>query len=191
MIKTIGHSNMNIEEFINIIKNYNVNIIADVRSVPYSKYVPHFNREDLRNILNKNNIKYIFLGDKLGARWKEPDAITNNKADFEKIKKIQIFKKGIEELIKLSENNNTAIMCSEKNPLDCHRFELISPVLKEKNIVIEHILDQTNIKSQEYIENKLINKYKDKIPELFIQNDEDMLKSAYEYLNQDIGYIVK
>lgn len=96
---TVGHSNLNIEEFIDLLREYRVNAIADVRSHPYSGYLPHLNRDLLKFELLKAKIKYVFLGEELGARPKDLSCYINGKALYTKIADSDSFKVGIQRIL--------------------------------------------------------------------------------------------
>ncbi len=127
---TIGHSNHKIECFIGLLKAHKISGLVDVRSVPYSRYNPQYNRENLQKEIIKNNINYIYMGDKLGGKPQNL-SIDREYADFnfifELIRKSKEFKEGICELISIPDNNKrVSIMCAEENFLNCHRYHLIS-----------------------------------------------------------------
>lgn len=142
-IYTVGHSNHSIEFFIGLLRKFNIQVVVDVRSYPYSKYVPHFNRENLKPALKEVNIEYVYMGDVLGGRYtmgrKKELVKPNGKIDWQKVREQDFFKEGIDKLIKLGKNKTVAIMCAEENPLRCHRFFLISPALVEQKIEVVHI----------------------------------------------------
>ena len=65
---TIGHSNHSLEHFIELLRAHEVDEVVDVRSAPYSRYAPHFNRDELEDALEKVGVDYLFMGDELGGR---------------------------------------------------------------------------------------------------------------------------
>ena len=133
---TIGHSNHSMNEFISIVKDNQLNCIIDVRSSPYSKYASHFNRESLSEYLKREGIRYIFMGDSLGARYENENLLfPSGKVDFSKVVLTQEFINGISRVIDgIQKGFRIALVCSEKNPFDCHRFVLVSKNLKEQGI---------------------------------------------------------
>ena len=164
VLKTIGHSNLQIETFLDILYHHHINCIIDLRSAPYSRHNPQFNRETLKTDLEINEIEYIYMGDRLGARHEDKDLLSDNgKVDFDKVKDLPFFIEGIESLInKTNTGPNISLMCAEKDPFNCHRFVLISRALAKKNIAIENILSDKSTVSQEELEERLLNKYTDK-----------------------------
>ena len=153
---TVGHSNLSIEDFISLLKKHKVNAIADVRSHPYSSYLPHFNRDLLKFELLKAKFKYVFLGDELGARPKDLSCYFNDKAVYKKIADSNTFKSGIERIVIGLNKYRIALMCSEKDPISCHRTILICKYLRQLDININHIIDKKTIESQEQLEDRLL-----------------------------------
>lgn len=154
---TVGHSNLNIEDFISLLYQYQVNAIADVRSHPYSGYLPHFNRDLLKFELLKAKIKYVFLGEELGARPKDLSCYINGKAVYQKIADSDLFQAGIERILTGVNKYCIALMCSEKDPLSCHRTILICKYLRQFDIDIAHIIDRHTLESHSHLEDRLLN----------------------------------
>jgi len=158
---TIGHSNHTIEDFIQLLEMHNIDLIVDVRSSPYSKYVPDFNRDELEIKLNKHDISYLFMGDKLGGRYNNPDMLfSDGSVDYAKVSQTNEFIDGIQTVIdKINGGKILAIMCSEKNPFDCHRFVLVSHQLEKRNVKVKHILGNGDVILNDALEEKLIHQY--------------------------------
>ncbi|MBN1969153.1 MAG: DUF488 domain-containing protein [Candidatus Delongbacteria bacterium] len=157
-IYTIGHSTHEINIFVELLIKNHINAILDVRSIPYSKYADQFNKDDLRNKLKSNNIKYIYIGDQLGARYTEKNLqFSNGKVNFSEVVKLNNFINGIERIKDgLEKGYSIALMCSEKNPLECHRFSMISNYLNKNNFEVLHILPERTI-SHKDLEKMLYN----------------------------------
>ena len=153
---TVGHSNLSITDFINLITRHNINAIADVRSHPYSSYLPHFNRDLLKFELLRANIKYVFLGDELGARPKDLSCYINGTAIYRRIAESDAFKSGIKRVITGIDKYNISLLCSEKEPINCHRTILIGRYLQKLNLELNHIIDEQTIESQSEVENRLL-----------------------------------
>ncbi len=188
-IYTIGHSNHSIEKFINLLKQHDITAVADVRSTPYSRYNPQFNREDLAKSLKKAGIAYSFLGKEFGARPEEREYYKDGRADFDKMSQRQEFIEGIERVRKGIAKHKVALMCAEKDPLDCHRTILVSRNLKAHRFQVEHILSDGNVEEHGKTETRLL-KLTGYEPMLFDQEeDEDQrLDMAYEKRAKDIAY---
>jgi uncharacterized protein (DUF488 family) len=153
---TVGHSNLSIEEFIGLITKHQINVIADVRSHPYSSYLSHFNRDLLKFELLKAKFKYVFLGNELGARPKDLSCYINNKAIYSKITDSSDFQNGIKRILVGLNKYRVALMCAEKDPISCHRTILICKHLRQLDIKIDHIIDDKTLESQGQLEDRLL-----------------------------------
>jgi uncharacterized protein (DUF488 family) len=155
-IFTIGHSNKNTEQIISWLKKNNIEILVDVRSVPYSRYVPQANREAIQLASNDAGIKYVFMGDNLGGR---PAGIeTKDKSgncDYSKLASTDKFREGLKHLFKSAEENTLCVLCSEEDPAKCHRGLLISRELAKLGIEVWHIRHDGSIESQEHFESRI------------------------------------
>lgn len=156
---TIGHSNLNIDEFIELLHKYQITALADVRSHPYSRYLPHFNKNYLQKVCKNSHINYVFLGEELGARTKDQKCYINGKAVYEKIAATELFQQGIKRIIKGSKNYTIALMCAEKDPITCHRAILICQHLRKYDLEINHILSNGTIESHQDLEDRLLSIY--------------------------------
>ena len=153
---TIGHSNLSIEAFISLLQQHGITAIADVRSHPYSRYLPHFNKSELQAALQNAGIEYRFLGQELGARPNDLSCYVNGKAPYEKIAATQLFEQGIKRLLKGAGNYRIALMCAERDPITCHRSILVCQHLREFGLNINHILTDGNLESHEALEERLL-----------------------------------
>jgi hypothetical protein len=142
-------------------------------------------------------IKYLHFAEEFGARHNDPDLLDEEgKVDFEKVRRSRNFKSGIEQLKVRVENGFTiALMCSESEPLDCHRFAMISIALEKDGFDVNHILKDKTLKSNAQLESQLLRKYDKKIPkaDMFDSNVslDDQLKVAYRLRNREIAYSPK
>jgi uncharacterized protein (DUF488 family) len=184
---TIGHSNLEFARFLALLKQHGIQAIADVRSSPYSQYNPQFNREPLQRALPEHDICYVFLGDELGARRSERECYVNDRADYALIAHTPAFKRGINRVIQGAAKMRIALMCSEKNPLDCHRCILVSPHLRERGVEIFHILSDGTIESHEQTEQHLLHLFELPERELFRSPDE-IVAEAYKLQGDKIAY---
>ncbi len=131
---TIGHSNLDRARFVALLQQHAIQVVADVRSSPYSQYNPQFNREPLRHGLREQGISYVFLGEELGARRSEPECYVNGRADYSLVARMPAFIRGLDRIIQGAARMRLAMMCAEKDPLDCHRCILVSPRLRERGL---------------------------------------------------------
>ena len=145
VIYTIGHSTHTLEEFVVMLKSFNIELLADIRSFPGSRKFPHFNKENLPASLAEKNIEYIHLKNLGGRRKVNPDscntgwrvAAFRGYADY---METENFKKAIEELEKIASQKRVAYMCAEAVWWRCHR-SLVSDYLKNEGWTVLHIMD--------------------------------------------------
>ena len=139
-IYTIGYGNRNIQTFIQLLKKYQIYILIDVRTTPFSRYQPDYRSQKLELHLINDNIRYLFLGHELGGKPSDATCYIDGKVDYAKISSKLFFLKGIEEVTCLSSEGYTvALMCAEQSPFGCHRKLLISDYLEEYGHEILHI----------------------------------------------------
>lgn len=124
-IFTIGHSNQTAEQFVGLLQQHGVRLLADVRSSPASRFAPQFNRATLARSLEQAGIGYRWFGQTLGGKPRAPESA---------------FSAGISDLLQAAQSQSTAIMCAERDPRMCHRTHLITPALLKNGATVTHIL---------------------------------------------------
>jgi uncharacterized protein (DUF488 family) len=156
-IYSIGHGNKKIEDFVKELKSFNILFLLDIRSKPYSKWSPQFNKENIERELKIQKINYVYVGDTLGGLPEDRSCYDyTGKVVYDLIKEKDFFKTGLKRLTTANEKDiNLAIMCSESNPEECHRSKLIGQELLKKHISLNHIISFNKIKSQETVMNEL------------------------------------
>jgi uncharacterized protein (DUF488 family) len=184
---TIGHSNLELGRFVSLLKQYVIQGLADVRSSPYSQYNPQFNREPLQRALREHGISYVFLGEELGARRSEPECYVKGRADYSLIARTLAFKRGLDRISQGAAKMRLALMCAEKDPLDCHRCILVSPRLREKGIEVRHILNDGSSESQEQVDKRLAQMFDLSERELF-RSPLEVVAEAYRLQGEKIAY---
>jgi uncharacterized protein (DUF488 family) len=184
---TIGHSNLEFARFAVLLKQHDIQAVADVRSSPYSQYNPQFNRESLKRALPQQGISYVFLGEELGARRSEPECYVSGRADYSLIAHTPAFKRGLDRIIQGAAKMRVAMMCAEKDPLDCHRCILVSPRLRERGIEVRHILSDGALETHEQAECRLAQLFELPERELFRAANE-IVAEAYRLQGQKIAY---
>jgi uncharacterized protein (DUF488 family) len=141
---TIGYSNHSLDKFVRLLEDNGIMVLVDVRTTPYSRYNPQFNKEHLANALSRHDIQYVYAGKFLGGRPSDPTCYKGqvlpaegadylHEVDYEEIMKRPWFVQGVNRLLELADEQTTAIMCSEENPVECHRHHLIASYL-----MVEH-----------------------------------------------------
>ena len=152
---TIGHSNHPIERFIALLRRHGVEMVADVRSRPYSRFVPHFGKERLAQLLEDERLGYVFLGQELGGKPVRDDP---PQAQLDYGARIQdpLFQQGIQTLLAALGERQVALVCRERDPLDCHRLHLICRYLRPMALDIRHILPDGKVEVQAATERRLL-----------------------------------
>lgn len=140
-IYTIGHSNHDIEKFIQLLEMHQIDMLIDVRSAPSSKYATQYDQKALKGSLKDASIQYKYMGKSLGGRPKDKDVLNSeSKIVRENIEQKDWYKQGIQELIEISKKHGrVAFMCSEEDPTHCHRGYIVSNTLIEMGVNILHI----------------------------------------------------
>jgi len=153
---TIGHSSHTLEAFVGLLRRHAISAVADVRSAPYSRYCPHFNKDALARSLRESGIGYVFLGRKLGGRSDDPSCYRNGRADYAQLARQGAFREGIERLRNGAADHRIAIMCAEREPLECHRALLVSPALDKEGTAVGHIHADGSLESHREAMDRLI-----------------------------------
>jgi uncharacterized protein (DUF488 family) len=136
---TIGHSTHSFSIFLNLLRQHKITAVADVRSIPVSRFTPQFNQETVKRNLYDADIKYVFLGKELGARTNDATCYVDGRVQYRRLAQTPEFASGIKRLRQGARTERIAIMCTEQEPLDCHRTVLIARVLVEHRVDIDHI----------------------------------------------------
>lgn len=192
---TIGHSSHQLTDFLNMLLKHSIDCIVDIRSIPASRYSPQFNKETLQGFLRSHNVDYQFFGYEFGAR-RNDSFNDSGYVDFELTVQTVLFQEGVNKLIQLLDKRNIALMCSEADPLECHRFSLIGKYFYEEGVEVCHILKDATISGHKKLEQEMISKYLHSrrpllpnIDELFgTYTAEDQRRDAYRLKNKEIGF---
>lgn len=150
---TVGHSNQSLPQLITQLQSQGVNAVADVRSVPFSRRLPQFNRPELEAELPRHGLTYVFLGEELGARRDEPEAYDGLQAAYERVAQLPAFQRGLERVITgVTKGLTLALLCAERDPLTCHRAVLVSRCLSNRGLDVQHIHGDGSVESHEALE---------------------------------------
>jgi uncharacterized protein (DUF488 family) len=190
-ILTIGHSRHPLERFLSLLKTAQVTAIADVRSAPVSRFSPHFNKNALAASLAKQGIDYVFLGHALGGRPERPELYTQGRADYEKMAASPEFRAELARLIETAERHRLAAMCSEAEPLDCHRCLLVGRALAEAGVEVGHILGSGEIVGHAQEEDRLLQLEHLADDDLLMRSRAERLVEAYRSRNRRAAYARK
>ena len=186
-VYTVGHSTHSIEKLLELLKIHSITVVCDVRSKPYSRMNPQFNREPLKEALRYAGIKYVFLGKELGARSDDKSCYRNGQVQYDLLAQTSLFKHGIERLKQGAANYRVALMCAEKEPLDCHRTILVARELSEQGIPIQHILSDGRVETHEHAIGRLIIKLGMPESDMFMSKD-SIVGQAYARQGGEIAY---
>jgi uncharacterized protein (DUF488 family) len=187
-IYTIGHSNHSLDEFVALLRRHGITAIADVRSQPYGR-LDHFDRENLAATLQEAGIEYVFLGEQLGARRQDRECYEEGVALYERIALLPAFQDGLARLRRGAAKYRLAIMCAEKEPLDCHRAILISRCLKSAGTQVMHILADGALEDHACAERRLVRELD--IRRTLFEPDLtecDLIQRAYSQRGREIAY---
>jgi uncharacterized protein (DUF488 family) len=140
ILHTIGHGRRTLDDFIALLKKYEISAIADVRTTPASRWAPWFNRAQLSQTLEGAGITYVFLGDELGGRPNDNYLYTpDGHVRYRVMSETPLFTSGFDRLVTGAKKFRLAVMCSEGDHHDCHRNLLIGRVAANRDIPVVHI----------------------------------------------------
>ncbi|WP_338086486.1 DUF488 domain-containing protein [Natranaerofaba carboxydovora] len=168
-IYTLGHSNHPTENLIELLKLHNIQVVADVRRNPFSKFVKQYNRESLKKNLENEEYEYIFLGDIMGGKRSPNDSLNIDK--------------GFKRIYNETEmGKNVALLCAEKDPTRCHRSFLLSPFFVRRGINIYHILASGDLISHQDLEEKMLEEFCPEYKQisLFDNNRSELIQEAFK-----------
>jgi len=154
MIYTVGHSNHPGEHFLQLLQNHGIEVVADVRSRPYSRFFPHFNRQALAQLLAEVDIRYLFLGRELGGKPQDLGKSLAGEVVWDYLRSRPQFRQGLARLLAEALQARVCVLCAEGDPARCHRGQLLAPELEAQGLKVVHILpdghllDQRDLKVQ-------------------------------------------
>jgi uncharacterized protein (DUF488 family) len=155
-VYTIGHSNHPIERFLELLRMHAVEAIADVRSHPHSRFNPQFSLKRLRAALEDAGVAYLFLGRELGARSNDPGVYVDGKVDYGRLARTPRFEEGVARVCGAADIARVALMCAERDPIECHRAILVCPALHARGVDARHIREDGRLESRAELEARLL-----------------------------------
>ena len=188
-IFTVGHSTHPLNRFIALLQQHKITALGDVRSKPYSRANPQFNREDLKKALKEVGIVYVFLGKELGARSEDPTCYEQGRVKYDRLALTEQFRSGVGRVQEGMTKFRLALMCAEKEPLECHRTVLVARHLAELGIDVQHIHADGHLESQAELNERLMRELALPESDMFRSHD-DILRDAYEIQEHRIAYTV-
>ncbi|MCS6952009.1 MAG: DUF488 domain-containing protein [Bryobacterales bacterium] len=184
---TIGHSNHTLEDFLRLLAQHSVTAVADVRSVPMSRLHPQFNRKGMSEALKRAGIAYSFLGKELGGRPRDPSCYVNGQVQYRLVASTTHFKRGIERILAGARKYRIALMCAERDPLDCHRGLLVAPTLEKAGVSVLHILADGRIEAHRETMSRLLERFGFTQDDLF-RSREALVEEACARQQERIAY---
>lgn len=190
LVLTIGHSNHSLETFVALLKRHQVTAVVDVRSVPFSRFSPQFNKESLERSLRQQQIQYVFLGRELGARSDDPTCYVDGRVRYDLLARTEVFAAGIERVIHGAERYRLALMCAEREPLECHRTLLVARALEKRGLQVAHILSDGTLESNAHAMNRLLDLTGLPHEDLF-RSWEELVEEALSRQESKIAHVAK
>lgn len=186
---TIGHSNHPATAFLALLRQHRVNAVADVRSAPYSRFNPQFNRKALQRELTDAGIAYVYLGRELGGRSDDPACYRDGRICYERVAETQNFKDGLCRLKEGMAEHRIALMCAEKEPLHCHRTLLVAQALDVGGVAVSHIHADGRLEGHASAMDRLLDSAS--LPtedDLLAQSRADLVAAAIRWQTERVGY---
>ena len=190
VVLTIGHSNHPLDVFVALLRQHGVTTLADVRSAPYSRFNPHFNRKRLESALQAHGIAYVYLGHALGGRPDDPACYEDGRVRYDRLAQTSLYHEGLERVVENARSERIALMCAEKEPLDCHRTLLVGRSLVERGMGVAHILADGALESHDETMDRLLDSLKLPKGDL-LQSRQEMIGEALALKERRIAYANK
>ncbi len=188
VVFTIGHSTHPLDALVSLLNQHAVTALADVRSAPFSRFNPQFNKDALARDLKTRGIKYVFLGRELGARSDDPSCYENGRVQYGRLARMELFKQGIGRVINGAGEHRIALMCAEKEPLECHRTLLVARALDEQGVEVAHILGDGRLESHRAAMERLLDVTGLPHEDLF-RSRADLIAEALARQEEKVAYV--
>ena len=190
VVLTVGHSNHSLDTFVALLQRHGVTTLADVRSAPYSRFNPQFNRKALGASLEVVGIRYLFMGRALGGRPDDPSCYEDGRVRYDRLAETPLFREGLERIVEGARRQRIALMCAEKEPLDCHRTILVGRSLAERGVAVAHILADGALEPHDETMGRLLDSAR--LPrEDLLQSREQLIEEALAYREKRIAHTAK
>lgn len=187
-VYTIGHSTHSAEAFLALLRQHDVEAVADVRSSPFSRFNPQFNREPLEQFLKTNGIRYVFLGKELGARSQDRSCYLDGRVQYGRLAQTPLFQSGLERVLQGAAKYRVALMCAEKEPLECHRTLLVARALAERGQPVLHIHADGHLETHEIALERLLDVTGLPKEDLF-RSRQELLAEALARQEKHVAYV--
>lgn len=187
MLFTLGHSNHSIEKFFDLLAKNGVTAVGDVRSSPYSRFAPQFSREALKQSLRDARVAYTFLGKELGARSDNPACYKAGKVQYPLLAQQRIFAEGVSRVTEGMQRYKIALMCAEKDPIECHRALLVARHFFQNGVPVAHIHADGSLEPHELLESRLLALCRMPEGDMF-KSRADFVAEAYAIQGERVAY---
>ncbi|TSA12041.1 MAG: DUF488 domain-containing protein [Comamonadaceae bacterium] len=184
---SVGHSTHPVETFVKLLQMHGVTALVDVRSHPYSRHFPQFSRDALKDVLQRCGITYVFLGKELGARSENSACYRHGKVQFDLLAKEPLFAQGLDRVRQGMQKFQVALMCAEKDPLECHRAVLVARRLYESGTDVQHIHADGHLEDHHAMESRMLALHKMSEADMFRSRGE-IVADAYIVHGERIAY---
>jgi|SRR5580704_2796052 uncharacterized protein (DUF488 family) len=188
LVFTIGHSTHRLDAFIKLLKRHGVTVLADVRSAPFSRFNPQFNKDSLQRDLKLHGIKYVFLGRELGARSNDSSCYEDGRVLYARLARTDLFRHGVARVMRGAEDHRIALMCAEREPLECHRTLLVATALDEQGVKVAHILADGGLEAHSDSMERLLDLTGLPREDLF-SSQAELIKQALARQGQKVAYV--
>ncbi len=187
---TVGHSNHSLEAFLMLLVRHGIDEVVDVRSAPYSRYAPQYNHDNLEEALETVGLGYSFLGGELGGRPADHACYdADGRVRYDLLANTDPFDDGIRQIMRRADDSRLALMCTEKEPLECHRTLLVARGLVERGVDVEHILASGGIERHEDAMDRLMDIFKLPHNGDMFRSRSDVIDEALARQSQKVAYV--
>lgn len=160
-VLTVGHSNHSPEVFINLLVRHGVDEVIDVRSAPYSRYAPQFNYEGIQRMLDDIGIGYTYLGGELGGRPSDRSCYdADGRVQYDRVAATDAFDGALRQVMRAADESRPVLLCTEKEPLECHRTLLVARALADREVGVAHVHPDGSLESFDDSINRLLELHK-------------------------------
>lgn len=188
VVFTIGHSTHSLEAFVALLKRYDVTALADVRSTPFSRFNPQFNKNTLAGDLKVQGIKYVSFERELGGRSDDRSCYEKGRVQYGRLARTELFTQGIERVKRGAEEHRIALMCAEKEPLECHRTLLVARALDKQGVAVMHILGDGRLESHRDAMERLLDVTGLPHEDIF-RSHEELIAEALAQQEERVAYV--
>jgi uncharacterized protein (DUF488 family) len=190
LVFTVGHSTHSTQKLLDLLRRNGISAIADVRSQPYSRMNPQFNRESLKDALKAVGISYVFLGRELGARTDDRNCYVDGKVQYDRLAKTDAFQHGLTRVVNGTSRYRIALLCAEKDPLTCHRAILVVRHLVARGLRAAHIHEDGHLEQHDDALDRLLNEV-GLSEQDFFKPRQALVDEAYARRESEIAYVEK